>query len=161
MELNININDLTESKEEKQLKQQSQGAIKDASKGLGTDKMNTLKYAAAMNLGMQGIKRAANRVYSTELNKISSRYGDQARYNEINNVMSSVSEAMGMVGTIVTGFMVGGPVGAGIAAAFEFGTKAYEVYNNNQDYKYAQIETNISSQRSMEALGLKTTDLNR
>ena len=122
--------------------------------------MNNIKYAAAMNLGMQGIKRAANRVYSTELNKISSRYGDQARYNEINNVVSSVSEGLGMAGTIMAGFAFG-PVVGGIVTAIEFGTKAYEIYNSNQNYKYAQIETNINSQRSMEALGLKTTDLNR
>lgn len=65
---------------------------------------------------MSGIKRIADSMINYRVSTISLRTGAQEYQQRVQFVYSEASQALSAVGTVAAGAIMGGPVGAGLAA---------------------------------------------
>ena len=160
MRIEINLNDITKSNEEKKLQEQTNGAVENNQSGLSGSKTEALKYGAVAALGLQAIEEIGNKVISTEINKIGSRYGDQARENKIKNKISMLDRGASMGKNILIG-AVAGPVGIAVALIGTAASEVYDMVETKKQWTLDQSEIALDSSKSLQALGLTATDLNR
>lgn len=139
-ELNVNIHTTEKSEAQKALSQTigNDDMTSGKSETLATKDNKTA--AAVGAIAIQGVKQSASQIVSFEVNKISTIYGDDARANQINNMMNTASAGMSLVSSIATGASIGGPWGAVVGAvvgvateAIGFATRAYSFAKTEQD----------------------------
>lgn len=159
MQLNINLTKVdTKSTEQEQLDTVTATAKNGNS---GIDKKDVLKKAAGVTMAYNQIQKITTTVVTTKLSQIGSVYGDQAKQNEINNVMSSVGTVSGIGQSIIGGALVAGPVGAVVMGLTSLIAEGYAMFERNASYQRLERENAINSMRSSEALGMTAIDRNR
>ena len=133
----------------------------DISNGVETDSGNKDK-AVKTKAGFNTVKKAVtiaavgaiaintiNKSIGYELSNYGAMYGDQARQNEINNMMSVGKTALSYGAGIVGATIAGGPILGAIAAVGIGIGQAFSMVTNANDYKMLDAERNL------------TTDMNR
>ncbi len=120
-----------------------------------------LKKAAGVALAVQQVQKVANQVATYALTAPGTIYNDQARQNEIDNLMNASSMATGLGKSVLAGALVAGPVGAVVAGIGSLVGTGFDMYNNNATYQRLQTVNNINSVRSSESLGMISSDNNR
>lgn len=131
------------------------------------DALKTAKAIGAVHIGKQLINTSIS-VAKYRVGTISARYGDTARQNEINNIISVGEREMGILGSTMSGAMAGslvGPVGTAVGAVLGFTSsminEAVQMFERRDQWQLQQNKNNFVENRSMERLGMMTTDRNR
>jgi len=130
----------------------------DTSNGVENKENKTVKTKA----GFSTFKKAAvissvtaigvstiNKSIGYELSNYGAIYGDQARQNELNNMMSVGKTALSYGAGIIGATVAGGPILGALAAVGLGVSKAFSMVTNANDYKMLDAERNL------------TTDMNR
>jgi len=138
-----------------------------AEKSDNTGIIKAAKTVGLISLGKQVVSSATN--YTTyKLSTYGSRYGDSARQNEINNMMTITSAGLSFVTSTAGGAIAGatlGPIGAAVGAAIGAVSsvvgRVVDIIKNNEEYNRKRDIERISENRSFERLGLLASDRNR
>lgn len=163
--LTISLKDETEKKPAKKALDKATGKDGEDSKSKKIRKeissaMSAVKALSAYkvaNTFVQGGKQLTNYY----LGSVGSRYGDTARQNEINNIMSVGSRVTGAATSIAAGALVGGWAGAVIATVGEIVSNAVNVVTNKDKWNQQQRINDMNEIRQSERLGLLASDRNR
>lgn len=163
-ELNINLNKTGESEAKKALKktingnaedEQEEGSLKTALNAIGSSYFAKEAYS-----------NIAKPILDLQLNKYGVIYGDQARQNKINNMTSTVSSAVSMTTSTLSGYAAGAALGSGgagaiITLALELVGTAIDMVGNAREYNENQLNYMYNSNYSQERLGILASSKGR
>lgn len=158
----------SKSKAEAKLKNTTGKNTKDPKKEKLEKLQKSLKGLGVMALGKQ-VLNSGKEIINYRIGTISARYGDTARQNRVQNTMTMIETAGGIIGAAgsgaVAGATVGGPVGAAVGAVIGLVTEAVSIgvqmYERNDEWQRNQYKNNLDEVRSSERLGLMRTDRSR
>ena len=161
-ELNVNINTTGESEAEKALNDTTNGSI-EVQQDSGSDATSKGKnIAAAIGvMSIQKVSQIGNQIASYEINKIGTIYGDQARQNEINNIMTVANTLTGIVSSTITGAAVGGLPGAIVGFVLNTASEVIQAGQRVEQYNIQQRDHMLNSNYKLERLGMLTASKGR
>lgn len=116
---------------------------------------------ASLAIGYTAGKKIAKQVGTYMISNIGTKYGDQARQNEINNIKSAGSTLLSMGEEIAAGAMVAGPIGAVVASVAAIAGQVVEISERVDEYNQLQKQNSLEEVRSSERLGQISTQRNR
>lgn len=103
------------------------------------------------------LKAANTVVFST----YGSRYNDQAKQNQVDNIKSVAGRGLGIAGATAIGAKAGGLPGAAVGFILGAINEGINGFQRNIDWRLNAIENKFKSMVEFEAIGMSTTDLNR
>lgn len=159
--LNIKVDNLSESKEEKN--KQELKKINNPSDKKEEDNIeklnkttNALVAKAVLNDSIKLGSQSINAVVST----IGAREDNIAKQNKIQNIMNIGSDVVNSTISTITSFAINPKIGA-ITLASDILSRLLSVVTNIENYKREQIYNTLESNRSIERLGNICTNRNR
>lgn len=95
------------------------------------------------------------------LTTIGSRYGDQARQNSVNNLMTGINVAGSFGVSTLVGAITAGPTGAVIGAVSSLLTTALQAVERLETWQQKQDTNTMNEVRSSDRIGKVASDRNR
>jgi len=159
-ELNVNINAIEKTEAQKALEKTTNG--ENTENKIETPESSGKKTAAAIGaMVISSGRQIANQVISFETSKIGSLYGDTARQNEINNMMSGVNTVAGIAQMAASGAAIGGPWGAAIGAIVGIVGEGIQMVQRGYMYTKEEEDRVRNSNYAQERLGILTASKGR
>lgn len=170
-ELNVNITSTVKSEAQQALDETTNGGVGTVPTLEGADTPVKGGEEAASNasstggaigaLALQTVGKAASDLLSFDISRTATVFGDQARANEISNLMAGT----GIVGNIaqgaLTGLAVGGPWGALAGAILATVTEGVKVAQRAYEFNIKQTDHKINANYAQERLGILTVSKGR
>ena len=168
--LHIDINNLPSenSKAKEKLDNVTNNNKKESS---GNDKLDNLVKAAKAVGAVKLAKQVVNigkQELNYRINTYGAKYGDTARQNELQNMMTTLDMGTSFVKSTVTGVVAGatfGPwgalAGAIIGSVSDAIGKVVDITHKTEEWQRQQYINNLNETRASERLGLMKTDRQR
>lgn len=158
-ELNVNINAIEKTETQKALDKTISG--ENTENKVETPESSGKKTAAAIGaMVISSGTQIATRIISFETSKIGSLYGDVARQNEINNMLSGVN-TIAEIGQMAAAGAAFGPWGAAVGVVLGIAGKAIEYAYNGYMYTKEEEDRVRNSNYAQERLGILTASKGR
>lgn len=154
------LNDVTEPEKKKTSKSEE-----DEDSEL--DKFKKTTYGMATIMMLDSAKSIASSVVNTRISTIGARYDNQAKQNEIQNLVSIGGMASSTVSSAITGAVVGSSVspagaivGAVIGVTTNIANQVYQIYERVQEWERNQFANNMEEKVSAERIGRVSSNRN-
>lgn len=117
----------------------------------------TLRSIGAYSLLRSGIN-AAEQIITYNLNNYGDLTGDYLTQSKISSTMNIASMGIGVVSSVVSGAMVGGPAGAAVGLAISAINIGVQAYQTSKSLNLAYSKSNYEASANMARLGTILTN---